>query len=109
MLHRRRRLGPYQSMRLFHVGALQPSDDRDPKMHALDHGDETLGDGVASYDTAEDVDKDRGHLGIAGDERKGLLDCLCSRTATNVCNPSDQSPGRPRTTEDQNAPRKLAG
>ena len=53
-------------------------------MHALDHRDETLGDGVASYDAAEDVDKDGGDLGIAGDERKGLLDCLCCRATTNV-------------------------
>ena len=74
----------YQSMSLFHVGALKTSDDRYMQVHGFDDGDESLSDGITSDDTSEDVDEDGGDLGISGDEGKCLLDRFCRCSSTNV-------------------------
>jgi hypothetical protein len=69
---------------LLHVGTLQPCNDRGLEVHLLNDLDQTLGDGVASDDTTEDVDKDGSDLGVAGDEVKGLANSLGCGTASNV-------------------------
>ena len=71
-------------MRRLHVGALQTGNDRRLEVHALDDLDETLGNGVAADDTAEDVDEDGSDLGVGGDEVERLADSLGRGTASNV-------------------------
>ena len=51
---------------------------------SLDDVDETLGDGVASDNTAEDVNEDSSDLRIASDEVESRLDGLGSGTTTNI-------------------------
>lgn len=71
-------------MRHLHIRPLQPSNDRSPKIHALHDGDKSLSNGVAAYDTTEDVDEDGGDFRVAGDEIEGLLDRLRRGSATNI-------------------------
>lgn len=71
-------------MRQLHIRPLQPSNDRSPKIHALDNGNKPLRNGVAADDTTEDVDEDGGDFRVAGDEIEGLLDCLRGGSATNI-------------------------
>lgn len=71
-------------MRRLHIRPLQPSNNRSTKIHALDNGNKPLGNGVAAYDTTEDVDEDGGDFRVACDEIEGLLDCLRGSSATNI-------------------------
>ena len=71
-------------MRHLHIRPLQPSNNRSPKIHAFDNSNKALGNGVASYDTTENVDEDGSDFGIAGDEIERLLDCLRGGSATNI-------------------------
>lgn len=74
----------YQSLGFLHIGALQTSDNGDTQIHVLHGGNQTFGDGIASDNTAEDVDKDGGHLGIICDQTEGLLDSLAGCPASAV-------------------------
>lgn len=67
-----------------HVGALETGNDGDLEVKRLDRVDETVGDGVAADDTTENVDKDGGNLGVAGDELKGLPNGRGGSTTTDV-------------------------
>jgi hypothetical protein len=69
---------------LLHVGTLETSNDGCLQVHALNNGDQTLGDGVTADDTTEDVDEDGSDLGVAGDEVERLPDGLGGGTATDV-------------------------
>ena len=71
-------------MCLFHVRALQPCHNGRPQIHALDNRYQSLGNGVASYDTAKDIDEDGCDFGIAGDEVKGLFDSLWSGSTADI-------------------------
>lgn len=71
-------------MRRLHIRPLQPSNNRSPKIHALHDGDESLSNGVAAYDTTEDVDEDGSDFRIAGDEIEGLFNRLRRSSATNI-------------------------
>lgn len=71
-------------MRHLHIRPLQPSNNGSPKIHALDNGDKPLGNGVAAYDAAEDVDKDGCNFRVAGYEIEGLLDCLGGSSTSNI-------------------------
>lgn len=71
-------------MRLSHVGSLQTGDDRRAKVHFVDNIDQTLGDCIASDDTAENVDEDSGDLGVAGDKLESGSNSLWGSTATNI-------------------------
>lgn len=90
-------------MSLLHVGTLETGNDGDSQVHlidkisnldrktsawnfthALDNLNKTLGDGVATNDTTEDVDEDGSDLGVAGDEIKGLLNGLRGGSTSDV-------------------------
>jgi hypothetical protein len=74
----------HQLVCLLHVGTLETGDNRGLQVHALNNRDETLGNGIATHDTTEDVDKDGSDLGVAGDEVERLPDGLGGSTAANV-------------------------
>lgn len=67
-----------------HVGTLETGNDGDLEVQRLDRVDETVGDGVAADDTTENVDKDGGNLGVAGDELEGLPNGRGGSTTTDV-------------------------
>jgi len=69
---------------LLHVGALQTGNDGDLEVERLDDSDQTLGDGIAAHNTAEDVDKNGRDLGIGGDQLEGLLDGGRGSTTADV-------------------------
>lgn len=71
-------------MGLLHVGTLQTGDDRSAQVHLLDDVDQTLGNSVAADDTTEDVNKDGGHLGVAGDQLEGALDGSGGGTTADI-------------------------
>ena len=71
-------------MRLLHIRSLQSSHDRRPQVHALNNTDQSLSNGITSYDTAKDVDEDSCNFGITGDEVEGLFDRLRSGSTANV-------------------------
>lgn len=71
-------------MRRLHICPLQSSNNRSPKIHALDNGNKPLGNRVAAYNATEDVDENRSDLRVAGDKIEGLLDCLRGSSATNI-------------------------
>lgn len=58
----------YELMSLLHVRSLQTSNDRGAQVHVVNDVDETLGNSIASDDTAKDVDEDSSDLGVASDE-----------------------------------------
>lgn len=74
----------YQLVGLLHVGTLQTGNDGGAQTHLINDVDQTLGDGVTSDDTTEDVDKDGRHLGVAGDQLEGALDGGGGGTTTDV-------------------------
>jgi len=69
---------------LRHVGALQTGNDGDAQVHVRHGGDQTLGDGVAADDAAEDIDEDGSHLRVVGDQAEGLLDGLTGGSSSAV-------------------------
>lgn len=69
---------------LLHVGALETSNDGNLEVERLDGVDQAVSDGIATNDTAENVDKDGGDLGIASNKLKSLLDSSRGSTATNI-------------------------
>ena len=71
-------------MGLLPVGSLQTSNNGYPQVHGLYDGDQALGDGIATHNTTEDVNKDSSDLGVRGDELESLLDGLRGGTSTNV-------------------------
>lgn len=73
-----------QSVGLLHVGTLQTSNDGDLEVERLDGVDKTVGNSIASHNTAKDVDEDGSDLGVAGDQLEGLLDGGGGGTTTNV-------------------------
>lgn len=74
----------YQFRSLLHVCPLQPRNNRRPQVHRLYHADQALRNGITSYNTAEDVDKDSCDFWIAGNEVECLLDSLRRGTSTNI-------------------------
>lgn len=91
----------YQLSSLLHVRTLETRNHRSAQVHVPHNIDETLRDRVAANNTAEDVDKDRGHLWIAGDEFKCRFDCSRRRATANV-----QEVGRVATVELDNVHRR---
>lgn len=73
-----------QSVGLLHVGTLQTSNDGNLEVKRLDGVDETVGNSIASHDTAEDVDEDGSDLGVAGDQFEGLLNGGRGSTTADV-------------------------
>lgn len=71
-------------MSLLHVGSLQSGDNGRAQTHLLHDVDQTLRDGIAPHDTAEDVDKDGRDLGVAGDQLERGLDRGRSRATADV-------------------------
>ena len=71
-------------MRLLHISPLQPRYDRGSQVHALDHADQSLRNGVAPDDAAEDVDEYGCYFGVAGYEVEGLLDRSRSGSSADV-------------------------
>jgi hypothetical protein len=69
---------------LFHVRALQTTDDWGTQVHLLHHVDQSLRDRVTADDAAENVDKDCRYFGVAGDQVKGGPDGFGRGTATDV-------------------------
>lgn len=74
----------YQLVSLLHVGTLQTGNDGSAQTHLLHDVDQTLGNSIAADDTAEDVDEDGSHLGVAGDELESGLDGGGSGTTTDI-------------------------
>lgn len=71
-------------MRHLHVCPLQSGHNGRAKIHTLHNGDQSLGDSIAAYDATENVYKDGGDFGIAGDEVEGLFNSLRSGSTTNI-------------------------
>lgn len=67
-----------------HVGALQTGNDGDLQVQRLDSVDETVGNSIASHNTAENVDEDGRNLGVAGDQLEGLLDGRGGSTTADI-------------------------
>lgn len=71
-------------MSLLNIGTLQTSNDWGTEVHLVDDIDQTLSNGIASNDTAENVDEDGRDLGVAGDELEGGADSSRGSTTTDV-------------------------
>ena len=63
------------SLTLLDVRPFQPHHQRHLQIHFLRRGDDSVGDDVAAHDSAEDVDEDALHCGVAQNdlERRGDL------------------------------------
>ena len=66
------------------VGAGEPDDDRHLDLELAGGGDDAVGDVVGAGDAAEDVEEDRLHVRIGGDDLERVDDLLRVRAAADV-------------------------